>query len=70
VRKVSDLSRLRLPKRTDRSDDVHTEQSVGLLIAQHFDEPVNVVVGLGPGVGDERELSNLVVDPLQRRMYD
>ena len=47
-----------------RSDNVNTQQAVGLRIGEHFDHTLRVEVGLRSGVGAEGEGSNSVWDLL------
>ena len=43
---------------------MRAEHPVGLLVREHLDEAVGVVVGLGAAVGGERELAGHVLDAL------
>jgi hypothetical protein len=52
------------PDLTHRSDDVRSEQSIGFLVCENFDESVGFADRLCAAVGDEGELADVVFDTL------
>ena len=53
--------------KTYGSDNVSSEESVGFLIAEDFDETVGLTDRLGAAVGHERELADVVFDALLKK---
>ena len=48
-----------------RSNDVSSQESIGLLVAQDLNEAVGFADCLGSAVGDERELAYVVFNSLK-----